>query len=386
MQSSGQWRAEFFPEPRVVAATVAVIATTYAYFLIFAQFGFLGALAAAVGRPAVLLPVMTAMGAAGLGGSVLAAWRYQEERAPEQLAQALGICALAAGLTLVARTPGVFAVVAGLVGLGTGAATVTLASMLRRVLGGEQLGRWVGLGTGLAYAFSNLPPIFEAKPEGQAVIGILVAVAGIPVSLALRLRAPGEKPGGFDHTRTGVGLWLLVLLALVWFDSAAFSVIQHAPDLRAASWSGRGQLYLNAVVHLGAAVLAGRALDRRRLGLPMAAGAGLLFTGCWLLGGGHGAPVIGVIFYAAGVSVYSTTLLFYPAWSAQPWRAALIFSVAGWLGSALGIGMARNLGQVPGWFVGLAGLVVGGALLARVVLWRRVKSAAGLSLTAERQQ
>ena len=43
MQSNGQVREEFFPEPRAVIAAVAAIAATYAYFLIFAQFGFLRA-------------------------------------------------------------------------------------------------------------------------------------------------------------------------------------------------------------------------------------------------------------------------------------------------------------------------------------------------------
>jgi cytochrome c oxidase cbb3-type subunit 2 len=38
--------------------------------------------------------------------------------------------------------------------------------------------------------------------------------------------------------------------------------------------------------------------------------------------------------------------------------AALIYGVAGWLGSALGIGMAENLREVPPWFVVVAGAVV----------------------------
>ena len=49
-------------------------------------------------------------------GSVIAARRYHAKRAHEQLAQALAVCAAAAGLTLAARTPGMFAAVAGLVG------------------------------------------------------------------------------------------------------------------------------------------------------------------------------------------------------------------------------------------------------------------------------
>ena len=375
MESSGQVREEFNPEPRMVAVAVGVIAATYGYFLIFAQFGFLHAVEAAGGTPESLLPIMTVMGAAGIGGSVIAAGRFHVRRAHEQLAQALGICAAAAGLAIIAHRPGALAGVAALVGFGTGAATVTLATMLRRVLGGERLGRWVGLGTGLAYAFSNLPPVFEAKPAGQAVFGLLLALAGIPAALALKLRGPDERSTGFDHARAGAGAWVLVLLALVWLDSAAFYIVQHTPDLKGDSWSGHTQLYINATVHLVAAVLAGRALDRRKLGLTTGLAALLLLSACLLLDEAHRTFALGVIFYTAGVSCYSTVLLFYPAWSARPWRAALVFSVAGWAGSALGIGMARNLGRVPGWFVVLAGAVVTVALLARWIGMRRSKGA-----------
>lgn len=375
MQSSGQVREEFNPEPGTLALAVGVIAATYGYFLIFAQFGFLGAVEAAGGTPESLLPVMTVMGAAGIGGSVIAAGRFHARRAHEQLAQALGICAAAAGLTIIAHRLWVLAGIAALVGFGTGAATVTLATMLRRVLGGERLGRWVGLGTGLAYAFSNLPPVFEARPAGQAVFGLLLALAGIPAAMALKLRGPDERSTGFDHARAGAGAWVLVLVALVWLDSAAFYIIQHTPDLKGDSWSGHTQLYLNATVHLVAAVLAGWALDQRKLGLTTAVAAALLLSACLLLDEAHRTFALGVILFAAGVSGYSTMLLFYPAWSARPWRAALVFSVAGWTGSALGIGMARNLGRVPGWFVALAGTVVTVALLARWVGLRRSKGA-----------
>src|SRR5690606_30294026 len=40
----------------------------------------------------------------------------------------------------------------------------------------------------------------------------------------------------------------------------------------------------------------------------------------------------------------------YPAARGRAWDAALIFAIAGWLGSALGIGMAQDLSRVPSWF------------------------------------
>jgi cytochrome c oxidase cbb3-type subunit 2 len=48
---------------------------------------------------------------------------------------------------------------------------------------------------------------------------------------------------------------------------------------------------------------------------------------------------------------------------AAGWRAAWLFGVAGWFGSANGIGMAQTLQQVPPAFVAAAGVVVGAVML-----------------------
>jgi cytochrome c oxidase cbb3-type subunit 2 len=65
------------------------------------------------------------------------------------------------------------------------------------------------------------------------------------------------------------------------------------------------------------------------------------------------------------VSLYSTALVAYPSFlsgassPAQRGRhAGLIYAIAGWIGSALGIGMGQNLGHVPLLFVAAAGAVV----------------------------
>jgi cytochrome c oxidase cbb3-type subunit 2 len=74
--------------------------------------------------------------------------------------------------------------------------------------------------------------------------------------------------------------------------------------------------------------------------------------------------------YPAGVSLYSAALVAWPGWfsglvtrRAVAWRAAWLFAVAGWFGSANGIGMAQSLSRVPGWFVAAAAAVVVGALM-----------------------
>jgi len=68
--------------------------------------------------------------------------------------------------------------------------------------------------------------------------------------------------------------------------------------------------------------------------------------------------VLASILYPVGVSLYSVALVAYPSLIAPASSAAergrqagWIYAIAGWLGSALGIGMGRNLGHVPPAFV-----------------------------------
>ena len=383
MPSTAEQREEDLPETRELAAAVGAIAATYGYFLLFAQFGFLRAVQApASGAAGGLRVIMAVMGAGGIAGSVLAARRFTTQRSIPQLAGSFAACALAAALSIFARNSGAFAGVAALVGLGTGMATVTLASMLRRVVGAEKLGTCAGLGTGLAYAFCNLPPVFTATPRGQAVIGGMIAIAGIVAAQGLKPRAPSQSTSVADYTPTGVRVWVTVLFALVWLDSAAFSIIQHTPVLKGDTWTGNQQLSVNARVHFVAALFAGYALDRRRVGSITLAAALLLLAACLLLDEQHRTFAVGALFYTAGVSFYSTVLLFYPARAARPGLAALTYSVAGWGGSALGIGMAQNLGRVPGWFVAVAGTTILGALLLRWKYLRGKKGAVAAGLLA----
>ena len=87
--------SESAPTRREFWSTVAVIAATYGYFLIFAQFAFLELLRAAGGVPG-LRPAMAAMGLAGVAGSLLAAWRYRPQAYRRALVGGAGACALAA--------------------------------------------------------------------------------------------------------------------------------------------------------------------------------------------------------------------------------------------------------------------------------------------------
>ena len=75
--------------------------------------------------------------------------------------------------------------------------------------------------------------------------------------------------------------------------------------------------------------------------------------------------VLASAFYPVGVSLYSVALVAYPsilspaASTAERGRqAGWIYAIAGWFGSAMGIGMGQNLGHVPVAFVAIAGTIV----------------------------
>jgi len=359
-------RDDFHPAPMAFWAAVVAVAAGYAFFLIFAQFGFLALVNQTTGADeSRLKPILAVLALGGVGGSVAMAWLYAEVRGRRLLQAGFAICALAAGLALAAESPGALFLVAALTGLGVGGVTVALAAIVRRVVGNDRLGSCLGLATGLAYGGCSLPQAFNASAPGQAMLGVVIACIGLLAVQGMDLRAPAPQPAGFDYRFGGVAVWVLIFLLLVGLDSAAFYTIQHTPALKEAAWSGDGRLYAYALTHLTAAVLAGFALDQRWLGRTILAAAALLLAACWLLARGTHAFALDGLFYVAGVSFYSTALVFYPARRGRPALAALVYSVAGWGGSALGIGLAERTHAIP-----LPACVIVGVLLVVLLLAR----------------
>ena len=357
-------REEFHPPGPSLVVVIVAIAAVYTYFLVFAQFGFLHALPAVLGgtHPWLRL-IMGFMATAGVGSGFFAARVYTEKNGPNLLRTGFIIAGLAAALTWVARSPRPFFAAALLTGAGLGLATVALAALLRREIGGTRLGFCIGAGTGVAYAVGSLPVIFAGAHSIQLLVGIVAAVIGLLASQAFEQRAPRQQTSGPDYDRPGMALWISLFLVLVGFDSAVFFLLQHQPALQPA-WPAGWHLYLNAGVHLVAAALAGLALDRRWITGTVLAGAGLLVGASWFFTGDQPGP-LAAYFYSAGVSVYSVVLVFYPARRGQPGLAALLYAVAGWTGSALGIGLAEHLDRLPLVLPLVAGAAIAGLLTVR---------------------
>ncbi len=361
--------------PGRALVAIAAVAATYVYFLVFAEFALLE-LAAVRAREWPLRAVMAVLGAGGVLGSVAAAWRFRAERVRAALAGGFVAAALGAGVVWGARHAGAFVGGTALVGFGLGWLTVTLAAGLRAA-SGAWLGRVCGLGTGLAYALCNVPAVFAASAETQTALAGVVALGGAwAVRGWARPTNADEADAATSFRREPLAGWLVVLLALVWMDSAAFYVIQHTTAWKGAMWSGEVRLWGNVGVHLVAAVGAGWALDRGWAGRVAAVAGACLLGACALLSAGKSAA-LAVALYTGGVSLYSTLLVWYPARTARSRVAAIVFAVAGWGGSALGIGMAQDLAGIPVAFVAIAALAIAGGLW-----WRRrsVAIAATLAL------
>jgi cytochrome c oxidase cbb3-type subunit 2 len=172
--------------------------------------------------------------------------------------------------------------------------------------------------------------------------------------------------------------------ALVWMDSAAFFIIQHSADLKSGTW-GEPMLWRNALMHLSMAGAAGLWLAR--------GGARYLPGTAWLVLAVAALTVnaddtrgIAGWFYPVGVSLYSAALVAWPGWFSAAndtrtaaWRAAWLFAIAGWFGSANGIGMAETLERVPPVFVAGAGVLVAAVMLLTIPgHWRAALAVAGV--------
>jgi cbb3-type cytochrome c oxidase subunit II len=346
----------------------SLIAITYVYFLIFAQFAFLKRLAELGIADAHLKAVMGAMALGGIAVSLLAPRLTRWPSLGMRIRLGLSTCGIAAALTLLQLGMAGSIGVAGLIGCGLGLLTVTLVTHLRRWLGSRNPLLMVALGTGAGYFICNFPPLFSASPQTQAVVAAMFCFVGIAVSFADTEKSIVETNVAAER-RISFARVLICFTALVWLDSAAFFIIQNTPALKAGTWEGSLHLWVNGGLHFIAAVACAWVLRRFGLATLFSAAFLALAAACLLLLDRH-RVVVASVFYPIGVSLYSVALVAYPSLLAPSYsmaergrRAGWIYAIAGWFGSAMGIGMAQNLGHVPVAFVvTAAGLVLAPAI------------------------
>jgi len=346
-------------------SAVGLIAATYGYFLIFAQFGFLHRVRESLGQEYWNL-VLGVMGLAGMIGAFFTWIRYRKGTGRIWLTVSFIGAGGGAFLAGIGMHLSFFVLSAFVSGFFLSTLTVSLIAVLAEVLPVKGVGLVCGLGTGAAYFLSNVPVLFEAEPILQCLFALLVCSAGV---LCVQWMPVGLRSHEPESSSTK-GRWLLIFgwicifMVLVWSDSAAFTCIQETPELKAASWSGDGQLWSIGIVHLIAAIFAGYLLDRGRLKWLFLLAFGGLLLG-WL-GLEHAfAGVFPAWVYAAAVSLYSTALVGFALLRSRGLSPVLlaggVFGVSGWGGSAMGIGMVNDLGRVPllFWAVAAAFLLIG---------------------------
>ncbi|MGA8042842.1 MAG: cbb3-type cytochrome c oxidase subunit II [Terracidiphilus sp.] len=361
-----------------------LVAVTYVYFLIFAQFAFLDRLAQLGIAGDSLKAIMAAMALGGIALSLIAP-RITRWPSPQlRLRVAFVLCGAAALGALLPLNIAAAAVLAALIGAGLGLLTVTLVTHLAAWCNPRNPLLSVGIGTGIGYFLCNVPWFFAASPQTHSAAAALLCALGLV--LAPRDGASEPSAVSFPPPRIALPFALVVACfgALVWLDSAAFFIIQHTPVLKAGTWHGTVHLWTNAVLHLAAAIVSALLLRRSGLLTILAAAFCALAAACWLLLE-PAQTLPASVLYPIGVSLYSVALVAYPsllsraASHAQRARqAGWIYALAGWVASALGIGMGQNLGHVPPFFLAAAGLVV----LAPVLLLLARRRMRELALTA----
>jgi cytochrome c oxidase cbb3-type subunit 2 len=353
-----------------------LVAITYVHFLIFAQFAFLKRMASLGIADAHLKAVMAAMAFGGILFSLLVPRVWKSVSPHACLRLGLLVSSVAAFSTLLPLTLAASFVVAFVIGVGLAVVTVTIVTFLPVWTGGRDSLFKVALGTGLGYFLCNFPPLFTASPEAQAITAGVLCLVGIVVTLA-----PAPEPGAQSTPEPREPIpFVLVLIgftALVWLDSAAFFIIQNSAALKAVTWQGSLHLWMNGTLHLWAALAAAFLLRRRGLSFTLAAAFCALAAACLLLLDPR-PSLLASIFYPIGVSLYSVALVAYPSLLApsasageRGRRAGWLYAVAGWIGSAMGIGMGQNLGHVPAAFIVAAGLGVLSPLLIQLFRHRR---------------
>ena len=351
---------------------VGLIAVTYVYFLIFAQFAFIHRLDMLGIAGEHLKSVMAAMAIGGILLSLLAPRITLLPSPVRRLQIAFCLAGTAAFITMAPIGLPAAIAVSLLIGAGLGLLTVTLVTHLRQWTGDRNALVKVGLGTGIGYFLCNIPSLFTAAPQIQAAAAGLLCLLGIVLANFGVERASQPRPDEARPTeKIPFAFVVASFTALIWLDSAAFFIIQNTPELKAGTWQGAAHLWANGLIHLGSALLSAFLLQRRGLSVVLASAVGAIAFACLLLLD-PGRAIPASVFYPTGVSLYSVALVAYPSLlssatsTAQRARqAGWIYAIAGWIGSALGIGMGRNLGHVPPAFVVVASTVAFFPILIR---------------------
>jgi len=157
-------------------------------------------------------------------------------------------------------------------------------------------------------------------------------------------------------------------------DLARFGSLLHHSELshtQVRHVGGANYLWRTGVLHLAAALVSVWLIRRRGILIILVCAFVSLGGACLALLHPANAPIAAFL-YPVGVSLYSVALVAAPALLLRTSsridrarKAGWIYALAGWIGSAMGIGMGQNLHRVPPSFVAATGV-----LFVLPLLWR----------------
>jgi len=352
---------------------VLMIVCTFVYFLIFAEFAFLELLNEIHSDWDQLQSVMALLGIGGITGSAVVGINYRAQHRSYWMITGFAGCA-ASALVAVANTGTLLiCITACAIGLFLGILTVSLVASLPYYFNQSKIGFKAGIGTGVAYALCNVPVLFHASAQIQAISAAFFCMAGLLVCMVDLLTKKSIETAVRNHQAVGQGNlltparlvhFLVMFLLLIWLDSAAFFIIQHSAELKIATWGSDSMLWLNAALHFGVALIAGCWIDRGGIKYCLTSSFVCMAWVALLLQGQSSLNQYAHFFYVAGVSLYSTPLVAFAALPGSKLKnltvaacAAWLYALAGWIGSGMGIGMAQDLNRIPLIFLILVGLV-----------------------------
>ena len=330
-----------------------IIACAFFYFLIFAQFAYLHLLNSFHVSTIHLNSSLLSMCSGGIMGCTIVAFKHEGKYTIRWLLCGFVSCAIWPHLVWFQTDAAVFPFLGFGTGLSLGILTVTIASTLHFWLPKKQLGIWVGGGVGLAYFLCNIPLITQSSAKLHCLYAVGICLVGLllckdlPLQISKTTKVKTERKVDIFLKSKIFWVSFFFLMILVWFDSAAFILIQNNFQKNSNIVHSEMMLWSIALLHFLSAIIAGWLLGKRLI-FPL-----LIISLCGLLLGMWGIQDCNhygwKMLYIISASIYSTILVALvsllpetPQFFPIKIKVALLFAVVGWLGSTIGIFMVYN--------------------------------------------
>lgn len=359
-------------------AGIGGLTVSHVVLLLYVQLGFVDRLQQLALGPARTRYVLAAMGLAGFATSLAAPLLLRVRHPVWALRLGFLVSFLAIALSMVSGAFPLLLLASAGMSFGLSLGYVSLVATTRPSFRARRIGVKVGLATGLAYAICSVPWVFLSSPEAKGLVSLAACAAGGVMTFAMHDAASPESLAAARHEEEhkaeppGFMSILLIFFALIWLDSGAFAIILDNPKLKLAFWGTETLQWRNSALHFVSALLGGWLIDRGRLRSTLTLSYLVIVLAIQLLQQPAPMALLASAGYVCAASLYTVALFAYapaclgPDGDSRLHGRWVLFALAAWAGSTLGIGMMQELHVVPTWVMAIAGCVIGAALLVRL--------------------